>query len=141
MNNIKQQYQQDPVTKHILEKGHKNFTVKDGAIYSNDNRLYVPHDKELTAELIRECHDTPLNGHLGEFKTLNRLSTHYYWPNMRKSVQQYIVKCQSCQKNKCTSQLPIGLLQALEVPGKRWETVTMDLITQLPKTKSGHDAI
>jgi hypothetical protein len=141
MHNIKQQYQQDPVAKHILEKDHKKYIVKDGAIFTKDSKLYIPFDEGLRSQLIRECHDTPLNGHLGDFKTLNKLNMHYYWPNMRKTVQQYITQCQSCQRNKNSNQLPIGLLQSLEVPGKRWETVTMDLITQLPKTKAGHDAI
>src|SRR5260370_11912139 len=60
---------------------------------------------------------------------------------MRKSVQQYIAQCQSFQLNKTSTQLPIGLLQSLEVPDNRWETVTMDLITQLPITTHGNDAI
>jgi hypothetical protein len=35
----------------------------------------------------------------------------------------------------------MGLLQSLDVPGTRWETVSMDLITKLPETTSGNDAI
>jgi hypothetical protein len=91
--------------------------------------------------VLREHHDTPTNGHLGEFKTLEKLSRFSYWPNMRKSVQEYISQCQPCQLNKSSNQLPIGLLQSLDIPGKRWETVSLDLITQLPVTRNGHDAI
>jgi hypothetical protein len=79
MDNIKQRYQHDPITKHILNNGHQKYVVKDGAIFTHDNRLYIPFDEGLRAELIRENHDTPLNGHLGEFKTLNKLATYYYW--------------------------------------------------------------
>ncbi len=43
--------------------------------------------------------------------------------------------------NKASTHLPIGLLQSFEIPGKRWETVTMDLITQLPVTTQANDAI
>ncbi|MGQ3285972.1 DDE-type integrase/transposase/recombinase, partial [Bosea sp. (in: a-proteobacteria)] len=39
------------------------------------------------------------------------------------------------------TQRPIGLLQSLPVPQHRWEHVSLDLITQLPVTTSGHDAI
>ena len=35
----------------------------------------------------------------------------------------------------------MGLLQPIPIPEHQWETVTMDLITPLPKTKKGHDAI
>jgi hypothetical protein len=36
---------------------------------------------------------------------------------------------------------PIGILHPLPIPDRKWEQTTTDLITQLPKTKSGHDAI
>ena len=141
LDTIKAEYQNDKVTRKILEKGHKEYSVRDGVIYTSDNRLYIPLNESVKLQLMKEYHDTEINGHLGEFKTLERLSRQYYWPNMRKAVQQYISQCHSCQMNKASSQLPIGLLQSLDIPGKRWETVSMDLITQLPVTKSGNDAI
>ena len=141
IDTIKAEYEVDSLTKHILVKGHKQHTVRDGLIYTEDNRLYIPAHDTVRQQLMHEHHDTPVNGHLGDYKTLERLSRNYYWPNMRKSVQQYIAQCQSCQLNKTSTQLPIGLLQSLEIPGKRWETVTMDLITQLPVTTDGNDAI
>jgi hypothetical protein len=141
LDTIKSEYINDKVTQHILEKGHKQYHVKSGLIYTSDNKLYIPSSHNIKCQLIHECHDTPLSGHLGEFKTMERLSRQCYWPNMRASVQQYISECQSCQFNKISNQLPIGLLQSLEIPGRRWETVTMDLITKLPLTKGGNDAI
>src|SRR5690606_24365936 len=42
---------------------------------------------------------------------------------------------------KPSSQTPLGLLQPIPTPEQRFHTWTMDLITQLPRTKSGHDAI
>ncbi|KAJ9509668.1 hypothetical protein QJQ45_011337 [Haematococcus lacustris] len=51
------------------------------------------------------------------------------------SVKLYI------PRNKSNTQRPIGLLQSLPVPQHRWEHVSLDLITQLPVTTSGHDAI
>jgi len=46
-----------------------------------------------------------------------------------------------CQRNKASNQLPGGLLQPLPVPSGKWEQMTMDLITDLPVTKHGHDAV
>jgi len=42
---------------------------------------------------------------------------------------------------KAERQKPYGLLQPLQIPGRRWESVSMDLITDLPRTPDGKDAI
>jgi hypothetical protein len=141
MDLIKTEYENDPTTKDIITKGHAMFTVTDGIIYTKDGKIYVPGSEQIRTQIIREHHDTPLNGHLGEHKTLERVARQYFWPSMRRTVQQYIHQCQSCQANKGSNQLPIGLLQSIEIPGKRWETVSMDLITKLPTTSRGNDAI
>nr|GEX41443.1 putative reverse transcriptase domain-containing protein [Tanacetum cinerariifolium] len=50
-------------------------------------------------------------------------------------------KCLSCSKVKAEHQRTLGLLQQPEIPKWKWNKVTMDFITKLPKTKSGHDTI
>ena len=120
---------------------HPSYRVTNGLVCTSDDKVYVPFTDAIRVRIIKEHHDTPTNGHLGEHKTLERISRYYYWPSMRKSIQQYIQQCQSCQANKASHQLPIGLLQSLDIPGKRWETVSMDLITKLPETTKGNDAI
>nr|GEV82151.1 putative reverse transcriptase domain-containing protein [Tanacetum cinerariifolium] len=50
-------------------------------------------------------------------------------------------KCLTCYKVKAKHQRPSGLLQQLEILEWKWDMITMDLITKLPKTKSGHDMI
>ncbi|CAM6088286.1 unnamed protein product [Calypogeia fissa] len=44
-------------------------------------------------------------------------------------------------KNKSSNQKPAGLLQPLPIPERRWEHVTLDLVTELPTTSQGHNAI
>ncbi|GJR52117.1 putative reverse transcriptase domain-containing protein [Tanacetum coccineum] len=41
----------------------------------------------------------------------------------------------------CTNQNPSGLLQQSEIPVWKWERITMDFITKLPRTPSGYDSI
>ena len=60
---------------------------------------------------------------------------------MHLEVHQFVKTCDSCQRNKHLTVKPAGLLQPLQIPDRRWEHVTMDLITHLPKTPRGHDAI
>src|SRR5260370_10771781 len=110
LDEIRRAYQTDPVTRSILQQGHNKFPVKDGLIY-NENRIWIPHDNSLRTRLLTEEHDTPTSDHLGEYKTLERLQRHFYWPNMRRIVRQYGRTCASCQQTKTTNQLPARLLQ------------------------------
>ncbi|GKD95470.1 putative reverse transcriptase domain-containing protein [Tanacetum coccineum] len=47
----------------------------------------------------------------------------------------------SCSRVKAECQKPFGLLVQPEIPMWKWERITMDFITKLPKTSNGHDTI
>ncbi|GJZ01454.1 reverse transcriptase domain-containing protein [Tanacetum coccineum] len=65
----------------------------------------------------------------------------YWWPNMKADIATYISKCLTCSKVKAECQKPSGLLQQPKIPVWKWERITMDFVTKLPKTPSGYDAI
>ncbi|GJR31661.1 putative reverse transcriptase domain-containing protein [Tanacetum coccineum] len=50
-------------------------------------------------------------------------------------------KCLTCVKVKAEHQKPSGLLVQPEIPQWKWDNITMDFITNLPKTSSGYDTI
>ena len=116
------------------------MTFEDGVLYK-DKRVFVPNSNELKKKLLREHHDIPLGGHLGIHKTFERLRRRWTWPKLKRSVEEYVRSCEACQRNKPTTQKQTGLLQSLPVPERRWQQVTIDFITKLPKTKRGYDAV
>ncbi|GJT05171.1 putative reverse transcriptase domain-containing protein [Tanacetum coccineum] len=65
----------------------------------------------------------------------------YWWPNMKADIATYVSKCLTCAKVKAEHQKPSGLLQQPEIPVWKWERITMDFITKLPRTSSGYDSI
>ncbi|KAK6126815.1 hypothetical protein DH2020_039442 [Rehmannia glutinosa] len=71
----------------------------------------------------------------------NDLKQHYWWANMKNQVAEYVARCLTCQQVKAEHQRPSGLLQPLPIPEWKWEYITMDFVTDLPRTRSSHDAI
>ena len=69
------------------------------------------------------------------------LRTKFWCPGMKKDVALYVSKCLTCHKVKAEHQRPSGLLVQPEIPVWKWENIAMDLITKLPRTSNGHDAI
>jgi hypothetical protein len=65
----------------------------------------------------------------------------YYWIGLKKEVADFIAKCLEFQKVKVEHRHPVGMLQPLPIPEWKWEVVTMDFITKLPKTTKQHDSI
>ena len=58
----------------------------------------------------------------------------YWWPHLKIDVAEYVSKYIPCAKIKAEHQKPSSLLQQPEIPIGKWERITMDFITKLPKT-------
>jgi transposase InsO family protein len=101
----------------------------------------IPHQSDIRLSLLHDAHDSLSAGHHGFDKVFDKLRHSVYWPHMARDTHLYIKTCESCQCNKSSHERPAGLLQPLEIPTKRWATVTMDFIVQLPKTSRGYDMI
>jgi hypothetical protein len=151
---IQDGYQSDDLCKQILNgnvsklkknvkarTGVQRFSVSNGFIYYDVNRVYIPDIVSLKTLIISEHHDNKLAGHVGYQKTYDNIIRKYYWPNMYIDIKLYVRSCLVCQRTKSENRKPAGLLKPLPIPTRRWQCVTMDFIVQLPKTKSGYDAI
>ncbi|GJP52411.1 hypothetical protein CLOM_g11528, partial [Closterium sp. NIES-68] len=104
-------------------------------------KIWVPNYPPLRQLLLEEYHDVLYAGHFGSNKTLTGIAKHYYWPHMADDVQKFVTSCDTCQRMKSSKQKKAGLLQPLPVPEQPWQVVSLDFITGLPPTSSGHDAI
>ncbi|GKD25390.1 putative reverse transcriptase domain-containing protein [Tanacetum coccineum] len=65
----------------------------------------------------------------------------YWWPNMKAEIATYVSKCLTYAKVKAEYQKPSGWLVQPVIPVWKWENITMDFITKLPKMMSGQDSI
>ncbi|GKB84923.1 putative reverse transcriptase domain-containing protein [Tanacetum coccineum] len=58
-----------------------------------------------------------------------------------KDIATYVSKCLTCAKVKAEHQRPSGLLVQPKIPEWKWDNITMDFVTKLPKTSQGYDTI
>ncbi|KAI3774607.1 hypothetical protein L1987_49166 [Smallanthus sonchifolius] len=105
------------------------------------NRIWVTRFGNLRELVMDEAHKSRYSIHLGSDKMYKDLKELYWWPNMKGDIATYVSKCLTCSKVKAEHQKPSGLLQQPEIPQWKWEQISMDFITKLPKTSSGYDTI
>jgi len=60
---------------------------------------------------------------------------------MKREITQYVAKCLVCQQVKAEHQRPAGLPQPLPIPEWKWDHVTIDFVTALPRSPKGNNAI
>ncbi|KAL0561310.1 hypothetical protein IC582_001733 [Cucumis melo] len=106
-----------------------------------ERRLYVPSDSAIKTELLSEAHSSPFSMHPGSMKMYQDLKWVYWWRNMKREVAEFVSRCLVCQQVKAPRQKPAGLLQPLSIPEWKWENVSMDFITGLPRTLRGFTVI
>jgi hypothetical protein len=101
----------------------------------------VPQNEYLKRNILDEAHHSRYSIHPGADKMHADLKLHFWWSNMKREIAEYVSKCLICQKIKIEHQRPGGLLQPLEIPSGKWDSISMDFVTHLPRTPSLKDAI
>ena len=103
------------------------------------NRLCIPVGSDHLL-LLQEVHGGGSMGHFGAKKTEAVLSTHFFWPRMRRDVERFVARCTMCQKAKSRLN-PHGLYMPLSIPSVPWVDISMDFVLGLPRTKRGSDNV
>ncbi|GKB22615.1 putative reverse transcriptase domain-containing protein [Tanacetum coccineum] len=106
-----------------------------------NNKSWLPCYGDLRTLVMHESHKSKYSIHPGSDKMYQDLKQLYWWPNMKANIATYVSKCLTCAKVKAEHQKPSGLLVQPEIPEWKWEKITMDFVTKLPKTSNGYDTI
>jgi len=128
--------------KENIKQGKELFLqVLPGGLVAMGKRVYVPENKTLKGEILKEAHESRFATHPGSTKMYRDLREYFWWPNMKKEIAEYVSRCGICQQVKIEHQRPAGELQPLPIPKWKWENIAMDFVTGLPKGKKGNDVI
>jgi len=119
----------------------KDFALGNDGILRFQGRICVPNDAKVKKLILEEGHRSRLNLHPGMTKMYQDLKETFWWQRMKREVALFVSACLTCQKAKVEHQRPGGILQPLEIPVWKWDSISMDFVTHLPRTFRGHDTI
>ncbi|GKA41867.1 putative reverse transcriptase domain-containing protein [Tanacetum coccineum] len=112
----------------------------DGTLCFN-GRSWLLCYGDLRTVIMHESHKSKYSIHLGSDKMYQDMKKLYWWPNMKVNIATYVSKCLTCDKVKAKHQRPSGLLVQPDIPQWKWDNITMDFVTKLPKSSQGYDTI
>ncbi|GJZ30333.1 putative reverse transcriptase domain-containing protein [Tanacetum coccineum] len=104
----------------------------DGTLCFN-GRSWLPCYGDLRTVIMHESHKSKYSIHPGSDKMYQDMKKLYWWPNMKANIATYVSKCLTCARVKAEHQRPSGLLVQPEIPQWKWDNITMDFVTKLPR--------
>ncbi|GKE22010.1 putative reverse transcriptase domain-containing protein [Tanacetum coccineum] len=108
----------------------------DGTLCLN-GRSWLPCYGDLRTVIMHESHKSKYSIHSGSDNMYHDMKKLYWWPNMKADIATYVRKCLTCAKVKAEHQRPLGLLVQPKIPQWKWDNITVDFITKLPKSSQG----
>ncbi|GJR15814.1 putative reverse transcriptase domain-containing protein [Tanacetum coccineum] len=112
----------------------------DGTLCLN-GRSWLPCYGDLRTVIMHESHKSKYSIHPSFDKMYQDMKKLCRWPNMKANIATYVSKCLTCAKVKAEHQRPSGLLVQPKIPEWKWDNITMDFVTKLPKSSQGYDTI
>jgi hypothetical protein len=133
LKRVRQGYTKDKASESAVCSGRLHVDAQ-GLQWTSNEHLFIPHWNNLRYECFESVHKHQFAGHFGAQRPLKKATQLYSWPNFAQDIQTWVNQCDSCQRVKAVRKQPVGHLHPLEIPGRRWEYISMDLITGLPTT-------
>lgn len=98
-----------------------DYLVLDGFLFRGI-RLCIP-ECSLRLQIIKELQG---GGHVGRDRTLQLVSSSYFWPSLRRDAERYVLHCGICQAAKGHAS-NAGLDLPLPIPTQTWSDISVDL--------------
>ena len=139
---------EDPVLAGIIAKleggdNVRNYSLSKGTLYCHainrrGQKLVVP--TAAIPMVLAYFHASPLGGHLGVFKTINKIRSLFIWKGMDKEIHSRVHVCHTCALSKPAQNSRLGLLGSV-VAQRPMQKIFIDYVGKFPQSKVGISAI
>ena len=113
---------------HLDKQGRKGY---------KDNHAQLVLPPPLRYEVLVHAHDDLTGGHLGTFKTYEKLRDRFYWRGMYKDVEHLVRSCVDCATRKRPRNNLKAPLLPIPVDGA-FDRLAVDCLGPLPVTWLDH---
>lgn len=104
---------------------------------NNGERLRIIVPRKLRDVVMWNFHDAVTAGHLGVRRTFDKLNrSNYYWPHLRRYVQNYIASCDICEERKNPHRKKRSFIKSY-LSGVKFERIGVDIAGPFPKSVNG----
>ena len=148
---LKQKQDNDSFTKSILQsirEGRKlplkterwsKYLVIDGVLCRQSrncgtSRTQIVVPQELRSYILDELHNK--SGHLGAFKTFQKIKERYFWPGYEQEIHEAVQRCDICQRRNHpipAPQAPLGTISSTYP----FQKISWDIMGPLPVSTHG----
>ncbi|KAM0729433.1 Retrovirus-related Pol polyprotein from transposon 297 [Formica fusca] len=124
----------DALSRHVADI---NSVEEDESTDTKITREYTEDEKR---RILYEYHDALVEGHQGKERTINRIRLMHNWRGLTKDVEDYITKCEFCQKNKLSRKIKAPLI-ITDTADKPFEKCALDIVGPVTITNNGNKYI
>ena len=126
----------------VSSRQYPHFSTRGGLLYrvvqrggEEAEQLVVP--RTYVSKVLYMAHTHLLGAHLGMDKTRDRILHRFYWPGVKKNVEEYCRACPECQRMapRPSVRNPLIPMPLIEVP---FDRLGLDIVGPLPRTSRGH---
>ena len=118
---------------------HRRFNEAEHNGTRHVDRIVVP--ESYRNEVLRVAHTIPLSGHMGNAKTLDRISAHFSWPGLSSDLRKFCATCPQCQLVARKLKSHRAPLRPVEVVTEPFKKIAIDIVGELPRSTSGYKYI
>jgi len=116
------------------------YHIKKEKRRNGKKRMQLVLPLKYREKILRMHHEEPWAGHMGQFKTTERIASSYWWPKMRRDIIKWVKSCAKCQEHSRKKEKKKGKLKPITAT-RPFELVGMDIIQALKTTARGNQHV